>query len=135
MKIPGEYQKLVDQTLKIKKETQERLEEAILIFGNQFFSKYNEVFNFGWNQFTPFYEENGTCVFRVNTDPEHILINGFSKLCSHKPFGWNYLDHAFEVSEYLKQLEPSHLFWVYGDHVQIMVSKAFGIMKEDFIHE
>lgn len=57
-----------------------------------------EVSSFSWNQYTPYFNDGDECVFRVNTEPRSVTINGIT---INVEDGW---PHVYEV-EYGKNPE------------------------------
>ena len=63
----------------IKKLKEEMLEASNKIFTEMtkvIFEEHPKVKSFGWNQYTPYFNDGETCAFFANTD--YIYINGMS---------------------------------------------------------
>lgn len=99
----------------------------------QLFDKYEELTNFKWCQYTPYFNDGDTCRFSANT--EYVKINGWSS--------WD--DNDDNVKEPTKELRKSVIAFLrkfddtqlehwFGDHVEITVSQD-GISVDDYEHD
>ena len=63
-----------EEIKKMKKEMVEASNKIFTELTKSIFEEYPKVESFGWNQYTPYFNDGDTCTFSVNTD--WIYING-----------------------------------------------------------
>jgi hypothetical protein len=92
----------------------------------ELFEKYPKLETISWSQYTPYFNDGEECIFRSNhkyadiegtelSDKEHDVIEE-------------------EIKQFMNQLDNELLKNLFGDHVQLVVSKE-GISVEDYDHE
>jgi hypothetical protein len=147
----------------IKKLKEEMLEASNKIFTDltkTIFEDHPKVNSFGWNQFTPYFNDGDTCYFCVNTD--YIYINGESidesdwinetKITNYGT--WNRekreyegrtevpnLDYdselakaADEIREFLRNFDNDFFLSQFGDHAEITIT-AEGVSVDEYEHD
>lgn len=124
------------------------------------FEKYPKIESFGWNQYTPYFNDGDTCTFSANTD--YLSVNGeYVDDCewtgATKVTNWGTYNRETKVydgrvevpnEKYDKELEDAtdeirnflHTFdddfyiRKFGDHSEITVTKE-GVEVDDYDHD
>ena len=124
------------------------------------FDKYPKVESFGWNQYTPYFNDGDTCTFSANTD--YLSINGeYVDDCewvgSIKVTNWgtynretkvydgrvevpnekhdSVLEEASEeIRSFLNTFDDDFYIRKFGDHSEITVTKE-GVEVDDYDHD
>lgn len=123
--------KLYEQT---KKQMRRQVSEAFREAAQAVFAENPDLKSFGWDQYTPYFNDGDECVFRVYLDD--LDING--KLA----FDWDESSAegkaasklVRKVSSFLKQFSEDDLREVFGDHKHVLVTRR-GIKITDADHE
>jgi hypothetical protein len=92
----------------------------------ELFEKYPKLETISWSQYTPYFNDGEECTFRSNH--KYADIEGI-----------DYNDKEYEIIEkelqdFMGQFDDELLCNLFGDHVQLVVSKE-GISVEDYDHE
>jgi hypothetical protein len=144
----------------LKKEAFNLSKEVFEDWCKTVFEKHPKVESFGWNQYTPYFNDGDTCIFSANTD--YININGEyaddAEWANEKIVtNWgtynrekkvyegrvevpneNYdkeLDVATsEIRNFLMTFDDDFFMNRFGDHSEITVSKE-GIEVDDYDHD
>jgi hypothetical protein len=147
----------------IKKLKEEMLEASNKIFTDltkTIFEDHPKVKSFGWNQFTPYFNDGETCTFSVNTD--YIYINGESvdesdwinetKITNYGT--WNREKRQYEgrtevpnfnydkelvaacdeIREFLSNFDNDFFMSQFGDHAEITIT-AEGVSVDEYEHD
>jgi hypothetical protein len=124
------------------------------------FEDHPKVKSFGWNQFTPYFNDGDTCYFCVNTD--YIQINGESVdesdwINETKITNWGTfnrekreyegrtevpnLDYdpelaaaSNEIREFLRNFDDDFFLSQFGDHAEITIT-ADGVNVDEYEHD
>lgn len=124
------------------------------------FEKYPKIESFGWNQYTPYFNDGDTCTFSANTD--YLSVNGeYVDDCewtgATRVTNWGTYNRETKVydgrvevpnEKYDKELEDAtdeirnflHTFdddfyiRKFGDHSEITVTKE-GVEVDDYDHD
>lgn len=136
------------------------LEKSKAMFTNicsKLFEKHPKLESFGWRQYTPYFNDGEECTFSAHTDEPDIndingydvnfgdeMINDYSverdpvtKQCPRikNPDYDTELNSAHkDVKEFLDNIDDSVLRDLFGDHVQVKVTKS-GTEVEDYEHD
>jgi hypothetical protein len=144
----------------LKKDALTLSKEVFNDWCKEIFEKHPKVESFGWNQYTPYFNDGDTCVFSANTD--YIIVNGEyaddAEWSSEKNVtNWgtynrekkvyegrvevlneNYdrdLDIAStEIRNFLATFDDDFFYNSFGDHTEITVTKE-GIEVDDYDHD
>lgn len=147
----------------IKKLKEEMLEESNKIFTEMtkvIFEEHPKVKSFGWNQYTPYFNDGETCTFFANTD--YIYINGMSVDESEwineniiTSYGtWNREEKVYkdrtevpnlnydselvkandEIKEFLCNFDEEFFMSQFGDHAEVTVT-AEGVSVDEYEHD
>lgn len=113
------------------------------------FEKHSILESFGWNQYTPYYNDGEECVFSVNTD--YPLINGenyndATRETIYEKHGTDYkevpnpkynaalAEAEKDVKNFLAEMDEAVLRDMFGDHRQITVTRT-GTEVEEYEHD
>jgi hypothetical protein len=147
----------------IKKLQKEILDTSVKIFTDLtkiIFEKYPKVKSFGWNQYTPYFNDGDTCIFSVNTD--WIYINGdpadeadwIGKTKITNYGNWNQKLKKYEgrtevsnlnydedlskatdeIREFLNNFDEDFFMSQFGDHAEVKITSE-GISIDELDHE
>jgi hypothetical protein len=147
----------------IKKLKEEMLEESNKIFTEltkTIFEDHPKVKSFGWNQYTPYFNDGETCTFSANVD--YIYINGIcvddSDWVSEKTitnYGtWNRETKKYEgrtevsnlnydselvkandnIMEFLRNFDEDFFVTQFGDHAKVTVTEE-GVSVDEYEHD
>jgi hypothetical protein len=147
----------------IKKLKEEMLEASNKIFTDltkTIFEENPKVKSFGWNQYTPYFNDGETCTFSANTD--YIYVNGVSvdesdwisetKITNYGT--WNREKREYEgrtevpnlnydpelvkssdeIREFLRNFDEDFFMSQFGDHAEITVT-VDGVSVDEYEHE
>lgn len=114
--------------------------------GKQFFlDQSKELFennknldSFGWNQYTPYYNDGESCTFSANTDYPFVNIVGeenqdedsWYKDDDNSPQAITWRN----VKSFLNQFSDTDLEMMFGDHVSIRVTEK-EVLVEEYEHD
>jgi hypothetical protein len=147
----------------IKKLKEEMLEASNKIFTEMtkvIFEEHPKVKSFGWNQYTPYFNDGETCAFFANTD--YIYINGMSVDESEwineniiTSYGtWNREEKVYEdrtevpnlnydselvrandeIKEFLCNFDEEFFMSQFGDHAEVTVTSE-GVSVDEYEHD
>ena len=147
----------------IKKMKKEMLEASNKIFTEltkTIFEDHPKVKSFGWNQYTPYFNDGDSCTFSANTD--YIYINGDcvdDSECINETiitnYGtWNREKKVYEgrtevpnlnydselvkandeIKEFLCNFDEEFFMSQFGDHAEITVT-AEGVSVDEYEHD
>jgi len=149
-----------EEIKKLKKEMLEASNKIFTDLTKTIFEDHPKVESFGWNQFTPYFNDGDTCYFSVNTD--YIQINGESvdesdwinetKITNYGT--WNRekreyegrtevpnLDYdpelskaSDEIREFLRNFDNDFFLSQFGDHAEITIT-AEGVSVDEYEHD
>ena len=147
----------------IKKLKEEMLEASNKIFTEMtkvIFEEHPKIKSFGWNQYTPYFNDGETCTFSANVD--YIYINGTcvddSDWVSEKiitNYGtWNREKKVYEgrteipnlnydselvkstdnIIEFLRNFDEDFFMSQFGDHAEVTVTLE-GVSVDEYEHD
>jgi hypothetical protein len=131
------------------------LEKSKLMFtdvAKSVFDKHPKLESFGWNQYTPYFNDGDECTFSANID--YVDINGENEYDSNVLQKTIYVQNAKgeyietvnelynpelaaaqnDVKEFLSNIDESVLRDMFGDHVEVTVSRN-GTEVEKYEHD
>jgi hypothetical protein len=157
------FEILREKQMEIKKLKEEMLEASNKIFTEltkTIFEEHPKVKSFGWNQFTPYFNDGETCTFSANVD--YIYINGIcvddSDWVSEKTitnYGtWNRETKKYEgrtevsnlnydselvkandeIREFLYNFDEDFFMAQFGDHAEVTVTLE-GVSVDEYEHD
>ena len=147
----------------IKKLKEEMLEASNKIFTEMtkvIFEEHPKVKSFGWNQYTPYFNDGETCTFFANTD--YIYINGdnvddsdwINETIITNYGNWNREEKVYknrtevpnlnydselvkandEIKEFLCNFDEEFFMSQFGDHAEVTVT-AEGVSVDEYEHD
>ncbi len=149
MSAVTELKKLNEEFIQQKKElilkTRNLFDKALV----ELFDKYSNLESFGWNQYTPYFNDGDECIFRANID--YIDINGESyddmddvretrwdsatrSQVPNPMFNADKANMIKEIKSILKSVDREFLKEAYGDHVEVVVTRQ-GSEVNDYEHD
>lgn len=151
---------LVVKFNEVKKTFMEEVKENFNQFTKEIFERHPVLTEFRWNQYTPYFNDGDTCEFSANVD--YLYVNGEHedelKCLDEKnivEYGrWDrnlgeYIGRVeepnpeynkelaiavIEVKEMLKLIPKELYLNMFGDHVEVIVTKE-GIEVEEYNHD
>ena len=124
------------------------------------FEKYSKIESFGWNQYTPYFNDGDTCTFSANTD--YLSVNGeyvddSEWMGATKVTNWGTYnrdtkvydgrvevpnekydkeleDATDEIRNFLQMFDDDFYIRKFGDHSEITVTKE-GVEVDDYDHD
>jgi hypothetical protein len=146
--------------IKLKKEVVDDSYDLFNEFCSEIFNKCERLDSFGWNQYTPYFNDGDTCIFSANTD--YLYINGdnldeamwYSETNVTDWGKWNSQTRQYEgrvevsnpnydpdlakitdeISQFLGNFDNDFFLSKFGDHAEIVVTKS-GISVSECEHD
>lgn len=149
-----------EEIKKLKKEMLEASNKIFTDLTKTIFEENPKVKSFGWNQYTPYFNDGETCTFSANTD--YIYVNGVSvdesdwisetKITNYGT--WNREKREYEgrkevpnlnydpelvkssdeIREFLRNFDEDFFMSQFGDHAEITVT-VDGVSVDEYEHE
>lgn len=122
------------------KEFQEKMKnegkQFFLNISKELFEQNPTLVKFGWRQYTPYYNDGDECVFSANLGYPRMLLSGQdekdydgvwfkSEDTSDEAKVWN------NVRTFLSQFDDGDVQSIFGDHVEVVVTKD-GVEVEEY---
>jgi hypothetical protein len=157
------FEILREKQMEIKKLKEEMLEASNKIFTEltkTIFEEHPKVKSFGWNQFTPYFNDGETCTFSANVD--YIYINGtcvddsdwVSENIITNYGTWNRETKKYEgrtevpnfnydselvkanddIIEFLRNFDEDFFMAQFGDHAEVTVTEE-GVSVDEYEHD
>lgn len=157
------FKRLKEKQKEISDLKKQMITESNSIFTDltkEFFDENPELKSFGWNQYTPYFNDGDTCEFSANTD--YIYINGehvddcdwinektvtnwgkwnnttkvYEGRVEIDNDKWNksLSDITTEIKDFLGHFEDDFFISQFGDHSEITVTRE-GIDISDYEHD
>lgn len=127
---------------KIQEAKDRALEEAKVLFqdmSQDVFNRYPDMSSFGWVQYTPYFNDGDPCYFSAHTDSYAIRINEDWMESdewdeNEEARGAKVLPEPEEISAMLSVFDDSDLESMFGDHVEIQVTRG-GVNVYGYSHD
>lgn len=124
------------------KEFQEKMKtdgkQFFLNISKEVFEQNPTLVKFGWRQYTPYYNDGDECVFRASFDYPNILLEGQDEDLYEEETWYTEKDAEFpvwnNVKTFLSQFDDNDVQLLFGDHVQVSVTKD-GVEVEEYSHD
>lgn len=144
----------------LKKEAYELSNEVFEDWCKNVFTKHPKINSFGWNQYTPYFNDGDTCIFSANT--EYLMINneyvddcewvGSTNITNYGTYNRETKLYegrvevpnekydkeleiaADEIRNFLSMFDDDFYMEKFGDHTEITVT-AEGIEVDDYDHD
>lgn len=122
-----ELQKKIDA---LKAEKKSESEIAFKEESKAIFDKYPEIKSFSWTQYTPYFNDGDECTFSVHADPK---INGYDE---YEEESEEINKKAFEdISKLLNALDEQSMKAIWGDHMEVTVTRGGKISSDEYAHD
>ena len=92
------------------------------------FKKYPELEEVRWTAYTPYFNDGETCEYGSSHTSPDLLVTG----CSYN--GKEYKVIEKEIKEFLIQFDDELMYDLFGDHIEIIVTKE-GISVNEYEHD
>ena len=149
-----------EEIKKLKKEMVEASNKIFTELTKSIFEENPKLQSFGWNQYTPYFNDGDTCTFSANTD--YIYINGDSvdeadwisetKITNYGT--WNREKRQYEgrtevpnldfdpelskvndeIKEFLRNFDNDFFMSQFGDHAEVTIT-AEGVSVDEYEHD
>ncbi len=145
MSVVTELKKLNEEFMLQKKElilkTRVLFDKAL----TEIFDKYESLESFGWNQYTPYFNDGDECTFSANTDDININGESYYDMNDIRKTNWdsttrseianpNFNSAKFEMIKEIKSVlgsvDEEFLKETYGDHTEVTVTRAGSEVSE-----
>ncbi len=140
------YKELQEKMASIRKNMHEEANKYFKEESQQLFDRHPKLESFGWTQYTPYFNDGEACEFSTYTDEPNINDEkGWDisyKKCQPKDYkGQANPDYDAEfakmyndVKDFLSIFEDADLEEMYGDHVEITVTRE-GVTTDEYSHD
>ncbi len=134
------YQSFRDKIDKLRKEKREAANALFEEETKSLFSKYLDLVSFSWRQYTPYFNDGDTCYFHVYGEYPRLVLAGEDEAISSDDFSYNdnseeaqYVNRiSDEIAFLLNAIDPGDMKDLFGDHVEITVSRHDGVSGRDY---
>jgi hypothetical protein len=141
------YKEAKKKMVEMQKEAQQVVQQAFKEATVELFDEHPELKSFGWNQYTPYFNDGDVCVFDTNFDWE-VWINGLSsdedinddRRWDSGTSDWVPCEpHELRplvkiIQEFLKTFSNDDYKDMFGDHVSVTVTRD-SVETEHYEHE
>ena len=149
-----------EEIKKMKKEMVEASNKIFTELTKSIFEEHPKVKSFGWNQYTPYFNDGDTCYFSANVD--YIYINGdsvddadWASENNITNYGtWNRDKRQYEgrtevpnfnydpelvkandeIIEFLRNFDNEFFMSQFGDHVEVTITEE-GVSVDEYEHD
>lgn len=116
-------EKLRQKKVKLLKEIQEEAQNFFKDESSKLFKKFKGLDEFGWRQYTIYFNDGDQCYFSAYTDePEINGMDSYEEDDDENAPGDSELIRD-AVTEFLAEFETSEFEMMFGDHVSITVNR------------
>ena len=144
------YKKLKAKIAAVRKKIEETAKSAFKDVSAELFAENPDLISFGWKQRTPYFNDGDECVFSALTDEpavsfkadgltvevafygEDMRVNGQEH--ESEAYYKEYQRYAKEVTKFLGIFEDDDLKAIFGDHVEVTVTRN-GSTTEEYNHD
>jgi len=149
-----------EEIKKMKKEMIEASNKIFTELTKSIFEEHPKVKSFGWNQYTPYFNDGDTCTFSANTDyirinEEYVDDSSWVNETTITNYGnWNREKKVYEgrtevpnlnydvelskaaddITEFLSNFDDEFFISQFGDHAEITVT-AEGVGVDEYEHD
>ncbi len=151
MSVISELQKLNEDFILQKKELMRKTKVLFDVALVELFAKYPALESFSWTQYTPYFNDGDSCEFSANVDypkvndvytddmkdihKENTTWTNNGRVNTPNPdYNPAKAEMVNEVIEILSTVDESFLEEIYGDHVEVIVSRN-GTEIERYEHD
>jgi hypothetical protein len=150
-----EIEMLKERITTLQKEFKVQAAKLFAAEAKNVFAAYPTMQSFGWNQYTPYFNDGEQCVFRVNVD-YGIFIDMDGEISTDddtdvwgirsnmkrgvdwrgNPYTPSERDHAaLLISDFIRQFDADMMKSLFGDHVSVRVNADGHIEINEYEHE
>lgn len=128
--LQEKFESFKKQVEDLRMKLQETGEQFLLEHFKETFNKHQNLKEVRWTQYTPYFNDGEECTFRSNHEWADIEgVDGELDYDSKE-----YKEIKENIREFLSQFDDELLRNLFGDHVEIIVTKE-GISVEEYEHE
>lgn len=132
----NKFATLTDQYNQAKADISNQIQEAFKEFSKEIFSKYSALKSFSWHQYTPYFNDGDSCVFRVRTNNRSLELNGLSFYdLGRDQAELELKKSAEEISYILGQIDDEVMLAMYGDHAKITINRDGTAQVDEYHHD
>jgi hypothetical protein len=151
-------ERLFEMKARIKQLQQEMLESSKTLFfevANEIFAAHPKLQAFGWNQYTPYFNDGEECIFCVSSDyldirfgeaNEKIDADDYEEQEEMSVWSLKYnmkngkeLNEketaAFAVGEFLDAFEDDTMKFMFGNHISVLVKRDGTVATSEYSHD
>lgn len=128
--LQEKFESFKKQVEELRMKLQETGEQFLVEHFKETFNKHQNLKEVRWTQYTPFFNDGDECTFRSNH--EWADIEGVDGELDYN--SKEYKEIKENIREFLSQFDDELLRNLFGDHVEIIVTKE-GISVEEYEHE
>ncbi len=129
------FKSLKRQLSDLKKEYMKAGKAAFGDESKTLFDKHPKLKEYGWRQYTPYFNDGEPCTFRACTDDPDI--NGVDWWAENEDAGMTKAEFeaaANDVAVFLSAFDDDVMEHLFGDHVRVKVTKK-GAKVEEYSHD
>lgn len=128
--LQEKFESFKKQVEDLRMKLQETGEQFLIEHFKETFNKHQNLKEVRWTQYTPYFNDGEECTFRSNHEWADIIgVDGELDYSSKE-----YKEIKENIREFLSQFDDELLRNLFGDHVEIVVTKE-GINVEKYEHE
>ena len=122
---------------KLKQEYYAEVRKGFDKESKELFNAFPALESFSWPQYTPYFNDGDTCVFRARIDDPDI--NGVEGYDIHEAWSTYPAENSEllplkqAVETFLRSLDDDSLLELFGDHVRVIVTRN-GATPEEYSH-
>ncbi len=143
--MSDKFKELKDKREQLKKDM---LEESKRVFKEEsatLFQTHPQLFMFTWTQYTPYFNDGDACVFGSNHEYPTVVLqsgkeayeaDGQSYEETYAGEGDEAIAESIEeaITKFLSQFDDEDMEAMFGDHVEVKVTKD-GVEVEEYEHD
>ena len=126
--LQEKFESFKKQVEDLRMKLQETGEQFLLEHFKETFNKHKNLKEVRWTQYTPYFNDGETCEYGSSHTSPDLLVTG----CSYN--GKEYKVIEKEIKEFLIQFDDELMYDLFGDHIEIIVTKE-GISVNEYEHD
>jgi hypothetical protein len=142
--LQNEFDELKKQIKQLKQQFKDKSKELFHAGSKSIFDTYPTLESFGWQQYTPYFNDGDACTFRVNVDyPKLTFTDG--RVVSEYDYGENDVvslddiengkDIDKTVVNFLSQFDDDIMLDLFEDHAEVTIHRDGTITIEEYSHD
>jgi hypothetical protein len=134
-----DYKAAKKEIKRLREEQVERAKTAFTEASKDLFVKFPGLDSFGWRQYTPYFNDGDECVFGVSNDEYSIIVNQHEngedeeQEVGATPEEFKKIREA--VSDFLNIFDDTDMKDMFGDHVEVTVTRKGKTETEEYSHD